>query len=406
MLAGLILLVAATFLLCFMQSVPMLILGRVFQGLTSSLTWSVGMALVIDTVPAEKTGQAMGWIGIAVSLGTLTSPLLGGVVYGKGGYYEVWAMCFAIVAGDIILRLVIIEKKHAVKWLQHAPTQETQATRTSLGLDEDRNPTGHETDGSKHAEPKKETPGHVASAPERRPSVGEDTDPECTTRDPDHLSFKSVMRLFTSTRLLAALWATVIEASILTAFDSTLPLQVEKTFGWGPIGAGLIFLPLVTPTFAGPLVGWACDRYGPRWLTAFGFIIVVPFLICLRFVKENSMSDKVLLCGLLAGVGIGVTFCFGPSTAEISYAVEAGYEGNGRKPIALAYALYNVAFSAGSLIGPLLGGFIRDHQGWPTVGWSLAIISFVTSIVCALWLGGPPLWKKTTEQVEVSAESS
>lgn len=379
MLAGLILLLAATFLLCFMNSVAMLIIGRIFQGMTSSLTWSVGLALVVDTVPADSVGKSMGWVGIAVSLGTLSSPLLGGVVYGKGGYFQVWAMCFAIVAGDIVLRLLVIDKKHAAKW--HALENESTGATDSPG---------------------EKSAARVPSGTEQTTT----TDVEDVAETTNHLSLKSVMSLFLNARFLAALWGTVVEATILTAFDSTIPLTVKSIFGWNSIGAGLIFLPLILPTFLGPLVGQFCDRYGPRWPCTFGFAFSIPFLVCLRFVSKNTMSDKILLCGLLAGIGIGVTCCFGPLTAEITWTVEDGCKGEGARPIALAYAMYNVAFSAGALIGPLLGGFIRDHNGMPTVGWSLAIIVSVTTITSAILVGGPPLWKQEKVQPAVKKHVS
>lgn len=373
MLAGLVLLGSATFLLCFMQNVAMLILGRILQGMTSALTWSVGLAVAVDTVSAERMGWAMGWIGIAMSLGTLTSPLFGGIVYSKGGYYEVWAMCFALIAADIVLRILVIEKKHAEKWLQRVETTQSQLTNVTT-------PTinSNEEDARDSTS---QNPSYPHESLDRR------------KKRPGYLGTKDTLGLFTSPRLLAAFWGTIAEAVLLSAFDSTLPIFVKDLFGWDSTGAGLIFLPLVLPTCLGPFVGYLCDKYGPRWLSAFGFMFYIPFLVCLRFVSENTMSDKVMLCGLLAGVGVGNAFTFGPVTAEISYAVEDRYTDRETKPIALGYALYNIAFSAGVIVGPLLGGFIRESAGFSAVGWSLAIISGATSILCALFIGGPPLWE-------------
>ncbi|KAG5925110.1 hypothetical protein E4U42_004476 [Claviceps africana] len=381
MLAGLVLLVSATFLLCLMKNVAMLILGRILQGMTSALTWSVGLALVVDTVPSERVGQAMGWIGIALSLGTLSSPSLGGIVYGKGGYYEVWAMCFAMVAADAILRLLIIEKKDAAKWLNRTDSKMSQMTRTS----------DNKTYTSKGP---RTSPQDVDVTGNRCCPLPSYDDESLTVKETQPLSLKEIASLFTSGRILTALWGTVVEAVVLSAFDGTLPIFVEGLFGWDSIGTGLIFLPLVLPTLLGPIVGYLCDRHGPRWLSAFGFAVYTPFLICLRFVSENSLKDKMMLCGLLAGIGVGVAFTFGPVTAEITFAVEEKFRGRGAKPIALAYALYNVAFSIGTVTGPFLGGFVRQTAGWPTMGWSLAIISATTSVLCAIFIGGAPLWKK------------
>ena len=88
---------------------------------------------------------------------------------------------------------------------------------------------------------------------------------------------------------------------------------------------------------------------------------------------------------------LGFSSTFGPVTAEITHAVEAKFRGRGAKPIALAYALYNVAYSIGTVTGPFLGGFVRQTAGWPTMGWSLAIISATTSVLCATFIGGVSL---------------
>ncbi|KIE00332.1 Major facilitator superfamily domain, general substrate transporter, partial [Metarhizium majus ARSEF 297] len=372
MLVGLAILTAATFLLCFMKNVAMLMLGRMLQGMTSALTWSVGLALVVDTVPTERIGWAMGWVGIALALGTLSSPLLGGVVFEKGGWYEVWVMCFALVGVDVAFRLLVIEKKNAAKWLQQAETMQSEITHV----------------------PSRSTSSKADDAEETLQSQPYDDENLCGEKQPGQLTVKEMFGLFTSPRLLAALWGTVAEAAVLAAFDSTLPIFVQTTFRWNSVGAGLIFLPLVFPTCLGPVVGHLCDRYGPRWLSAFGFMTYTPFLVCLRFVTDNTTAHKVMLCGLLAGVGIGVAFTFGPVTAEITYAIEGRYKDQGAKPIALGYALYNIAFSAGVMIGPLLGGFVNENADLGTVGWSLAIISAITSVLCATFIGGPPLWKK------------
>lgn len=344
MLLGLIALAGATVLLCLSRNIAMLLVGRVLQGLSGSLTWVVGLALVIDTVDSANVGRATGWISMATSAGVFVAPLLGGVVYEGGGYYSVFAMCFGLITVDIALRLIIIEVKEARRWLPPA-------------VDE----TGVEIPGP--------------------------------ARAPVNLGLKSILGLLRKPRLLAALWGTLVFAIIQTAFDSTLPLLVEELFHWGALGAGLIFLPLVLPSFLGPLIGMVGDRYGPKWLAACGFLFATPCLVCLRLVVDNNIDDKVLLCGLLAGVGIGTACVFGPLTAEITWSVAEDDSdapgGMSTAPIGIVYALYNMSYSGGALIGPLMGGMIRDHAGWGTLTWVLALFAFVTSITQAIWIGGP-----------------
>ncbi|KAJ4264798.1 hypothetical protein NW762_005041 [Fusarium torreyae] len=364
MLIGLVVLCGATVFLCVGRTLALFMIGRALQGISAALTWTVGLALVVDTVDKEHIGKAMGWISTACSLGILVAPLLGGVVYGKGGYYSVFAMCFGLLAVDIALRLVIIEVKDAKVWLDKAdPT------------------TSADPEGVFAGEPKTENNEGIP-----RQVTDEQTK---EVSDPSRSPIRTLVKLLRQPRFVAALWGTFVQALINTALESTLPLLTHEIFGWDSIGAGLIFLPVILPSFLGPVVGMIGDRYGPKWLASFGFLFATPFVVCLRFVDENTIQDKVLLCGLLVGVGITMACIFGPLMAEITWSVqgEDGTEGAGQ--IAQAYGLYNMAYSGGSLVGPIMGGMIKDSAGWETVGWSLGIIVFVSTIPTVLYTGGP-----------------
>ncbi|KAH7243306.1 major facilitator superfamily domain-containing protein [Fusarium redolens] len=350
MLIGLIVLCGATVFLCVGRTLALFMIGRALQGISAALTWTVGLALVVDTVDKEHIGKAMGWISTACSLGILVAPLLGGLVYGKGGYYSVFAMCFGLLAVDIVLRLIIIEVKDAKKWLDRV--EPIAVTDPECVVAE---------------EPK------IEENKDTRAQGGTDGQTKDAS-DPSRSPIKTLVKLLGQPRFLAALWGTFVQALINTALESTLPLLTHEIFGWDSIGAGLIFLPVILPSFLGPVVGMVGDRYGPKWLASFGFLFATPFVVCLRFVDENTMQDRILLCGLLAGVGITTACIFGPLMAEITWSVqgEDGTEGAGQ--IAQAYGLYNMAYSGGSLVGPIMGGMVKDSAGWATVGWSLGII--------------------------------
>lgn len=381
MLFGLVLLSGATVFLCVATNIAMFLVGRALQGLSAALTWTVGLALVVDTVDPAHIGMAMGWIGAATSLGIMMAPLLGGVVYGKGGYYAVFAMCFGLLAVDIVLRLAIIEVKEARKWLP----SEYSADSTLASPAPIPEPLSSRNDAIQpHAEPPSTDP-EKGSAPET---------PQ--TEPPPKESFRQtllpLLGLLRKPRLLAALWGTLVHSVIQTSLDSTLPLLVETTFHWNSIGAGLIFLPLVLPCALGPLVGMLGDRYGPKWLATAGFFLAAPFLVCTRFVEDNSMAHKIMLCGLLVGLGLAIVLVFGPLMAEITWSVvgnedEVSDEAKNTAPYAQAYGLYNVAFSGGAMIGPIMGGMIREEAGWPTVGWAMGIVAVFTAVVQLIWVG-------------------
>jgi MFS family permease len=400
MLAGLIALGGSTVLLCIGRSVGVLIAGRVLQGVSAAVAWVVGLALLVDTLGSEQLGMAMGYVGLALSLALLLAPLLGGIVFAEAGYYAVFAMGFGIIILDIFLRLVMIEKKVARRWLPDdtPPVETTSQTKTEKEADvtdivsdepdiERGSTNDHITDIT--------SPDNVKAERTRSDDIVEATGETAKTRKSLTGRLPPVIFLLSSRRLLCALWLSAMQASLLTSFDATLPLFVADTFGWNSTGAGLIFLPIVAATFVGPVIGWASDRFNiARWLVTSGFILAVPFLILLRLVDHNGMEQKVLLCALLCMIGLGLTLALTPIMAEIAYVVDTkekkhppGFFGkNGA--YASAYSLFNMAWAAGCLIGPLLGGLINSSKGWPTMTLVLGCLSAFTAIPAVIWTSG------------------
>ncbi|KAF7541196.1 hypothetical protein G7Z17_g12025 [Cylindrodendrum hubeiense] len=295
MLFGLIMLTAATVILCLSKTLAMFMVGRALQGISASLTWTVGLALVIDSVDSNDVGKATGWVGMSASLGILTAPLLGGVVL---------------------------------------PSSDPEGNAEAAP--EGTLPTPRPEKDTKNTQSEK--PGSPKAARASQSPLG------------------TLIKLLRQPRLLAALWGTLLLPHML-------------------IG-----------TSANEYTG---DRYGPKWLATFGFFFATPFLICLRFVSEDTMAHKVMLCGLLVGIGIAMACVFGPLMAEINWAVQGDEDDSGEVPVAQAYGLYNMAFSGGTMLGPIMGGLIRDSAGWGACGWSLGLVSFVSAVPQLIWTGGP-----------------
>lgn len=338
LLLGLLALAGSTVMLCIGSSIGILVAGRVLQGMSAAVVWIVGLALLVDTVGPAEVGQAMGYVGISMSLAVLVAPLLGGIVFAKAGYYSVFAMAFGLIVLDVILRLVMIERKIAAKWLD-VPAQQVVPDKDIAPQEDQKDRAIEETPTLERldiAEPAQRSRFRTFVA--RLPPV---------------------VRLCSSQRLLSSLFACLVQSTLLTSFDATLPLFVKNTFEWDSIGAGLIFLPLVCASFFGPVIGYLSDKYGPRWLATAGFIMGCPFLILLRLVEYNSIGQKVLLCALLALVGVSLTFVLTPILAEVTYTVDekekrapAGTYGK-HGAYAQAYSLFNMAWAAGCFVGPL-----------------------------------------------------
>ncbi|KAF2627672.1 MFS transporter-like protein [Macroventuria anomochaeta] len=390
LLLGLLALLGSTVLLQIGNSTGILIAGRVLQGASAAVVWVIGLALLADTVPQENLAQAMGYVSLGMSLGILIAPLLGGVVFDRAGYDAVFGMAYGLIGLDIILRLLLVEKKVAARWDPVADVQAKEAADSpSSGPAPPQNETTDAEKGLTSGQSEtRDLPGGIDILDRRR----------------DRLP--PILALLYSRRLLAALFCALIQAALLTSFDSVLTIHAAKLFGWTSTGAALLFLPIVIPSFLAPAFGWFSDKYGGRYPVTLGFLGACPPLICLRFVNENTMNDKVILCALLALIGLFLALTFPPIMAEISGIVEvkeksmlasgrAGFGPGGA--YAQAYGLFNMAFAGGCMVGPLLAGFIVEGEGWSIMALVLGILSAVTAVPACLWLGG---WILRKEQVE------
>ncbi|KAL6714093.1 hypothetical protein ACLMJK_008587 [Lecanora helva] len=379
LLVGLGALEGSTVLLCVGRGIACLVVGRMLQGIAAAIVWTVGLALLVDTVGHVKVGQAMGYVAMSMSIAVLVAPLLGGVVYARAGYYAVFYMAFGLIGVDIVLRVLLVEKKIAKQW--------------DFGGDED---AGADESGEKTVSDNTLESGPMQSGPLKNPPRQAELVNRSIPRLPEQASTNarsSIVFLLTSRRLLAALFCTFAQSTLLTSWDAVLPLYTHRIFGWSSIGAGLIFFPLVVPSFLSPVFGFWSDRKGPRGPTSLGFLFAVPFLVLLRLVDHNGIRQIVLMCALLALLGLALSMAMTPLLAEITYVVghkEKSHPGafGGKGAYATAYGIFNVAFAGGMLIGPLWGGFVTQGSGWGTMCWTLAVLSVAGAVVSFLWIGG------------------
>jgi hypothetical protein len=303
-------------------------------------------------------------------------------VFNKAGYFAVYYMAFGLIFLDIILRLALVEKKVARQWIE--PSQDT-----ANSLEEAPNsPDAVEANENLDEISPEEESGYPANN-----EKSEEPTQEMEERNINISKYPPVFTLLASRRLLAALWGCMIQGAEATALDSVLPLFVQGVFGWDSTGAGLIFLAIIVPTFLAPVTGTISDRYGPRWLTVTGFVIALPFWVCLRFVTENTIQHKALLCALLVLIGASLTCILSPLMAEITYVVEAKEKKNpgafGKTgAYAQAYGLFVMSYAAGTLVGPLWGGLVNSTAGWGTMTWSLGFLSASGAVPALIWTGG------------------
>lgn len=308
-LTGLALTFAATLLFAASKAPGLLVLARCLQGASAGIVYTVGLALLVDTVGRESLGQWMGIVMIGFNIGTLLGPLFGGIIYTNLGYWPVFIVVLGVVASDFLLRMFMIEKRKAAKWDEKQTQKPTTYGAIPTVYDQEHRPevaevvarSSTETDPTHHdAERTSLLPSH--SLPSPSPSSNDDRD---TGFFASHFPIMST--LLSSKRLMSAVYGSFINTTLTCAFDSVLPLFVKATFGWGPTAAGLIFLTIAFPSILGPLAGALADRFGPRPVALGGFALATPALALLGLVRDGAIGMQALLCILLTIVGKGCT---------------------------------------------------------------------------------------------------
>lgn len=287
---GLIMLFLATLLFGVAKASWVFVISRLLQGFSAAITYTVGLALLVDTVGRKDIGTWMGTAMSSSSFGLIVSPLLGGVVYAKAGYMAVFAMAMALIGFDILMRLCMIEKKTAERY---QPTADLHQQNGFYGTFTEDEPN--------------ERQQKSVSAESQRPVSDSEYAPLLSEVAFEMASkqarMPTILILLSTPRLLAAIYGIFVNFSILTGFDGVLTLYVKEIFGFNSLTAGLLFLCLAIPQMTGPLVGNLTDRLGPRWIAVAGCFGSAPPLILLRLVDHDSLKQMIILCVLLTICG-------------------------------------------------------------------------------------------------------
>jgi len=167
---------------------------------------------------------------------------------------------------------------------------------------------------------------------------------------------------------IAACAAVVVAiAGTISMLEPVLSLYLS-TLHVNPSRVGMIYgAAAVVTTSMHPVTGRLSDRFGARRMTMIGLVLTACAIPVLA--QAWSFSSALMLYVIAAGAA---TFIITPS---LTYMGEATSDA-GVRSFGVAYGLYNLAWGAGLLSGPALGGFLFERMGFNRllVAWAPGLL--------------------------------
>ncbi|KAG0318497.1 hypothetical protein BGZ99_005627 [Dissophora globulifera] len=339
MLIGLVGMLLSTVIFMFATNFYVFLLARLLQGVAGGSVWTLGLALITDVFPAHTLGLQMGKALVGYTLGLMMGPPLGGILYERGGYRAPFIFCCIITLIDFACRALIIEEREEI----------VNALREN----------GMQNEAS-------EEEAEVVALRRKE-------------REEDNTSF---WKLIKNKRLLGCILITACNAFAFSGAEPTVPLHLSSTFDLTSERIGLVFMAFSLPTLTAPISGALSDRFGAKGICLVSLVLCGGSIAVAGVFYPNNLTMIIVLFTVIGTTG---TATLTPVLGELSAVVRTTGTGDG---FARAYAMFNMAFSIGVLVGPVVCGIMYENFGFTALALTMAGVLLMGVPVVILCLGG------------------
>ncbi|KAI9281006.1 major facilitator superfamily domain-containing protein [Umbelopsis sp. AD052] len=343
MLIGILGLIASTLLFMFSRHYYELLIARFLQGIADSCVWILCLCLVAENFPKGELGLQMGKVMVFYSVGMTSGPPIGAP----------FIFCIILATIDFIMRLLIVERRHNPKeWFE-------------------------DMDRAYEAKKKLSTSDEKSVAP-----TAVSTSPKAAIANK-----VSVLKLLSHTRMLGAIGLTFVSAMVLSSIELTLTLRLSDEWKYNTSQIGVVYLAEVLPGFvAGPLAGHLSDKFGAK-------IVILPALMvasamCMVLGLPNQSTTIAPMIVILLLEGFFGSAVMSPIMSEIAAVVDLENKEDGESDgFARSFALFNMAMSGGTLVGPLMAGYVYSALGYFWLNVILGCIMALCIPIVWFWVG-------------------
>ena len=303
---GLLLLLASTLVFAFSTTVPMLFVARTLQGVAGAMPWTAGLALIAGEYSGPERHRRFTQVFSATGVGTLIGPALGGVLYTWRGFQAPF-LCMAL--------LIFIESVATIAIFSRRGTVGARTLPKPI--------------------------------------------PQETSSIPAGDRARTTAQLLKYPPFVEALLLTSAGALLLALLEPSLPVLLAGRYGLTPLAIGLVFasMTIVFIVVQG-LVGAFIRHYSAAAALFFG-LTMGPLSLLLLGVSITLVHAAVALA-LLA---FSFAFLLSPALEYLTLTAQpvaahraVGGLDEASVPYGTLYASYNLAYSVGVLLGPILVG--------------------------------------------------
>jgi EmrB/QacA subfamily drug resistance transporter len=329
--AGMLVFGVGSFFCGIANQIYLLIFFRFCQAIGASMMMSSGPAIIKLTFPASRLGRHMGLIGIAVSLGLMTGPTLGGFLIEFFSWRAVFFVTVPI--GLIFFLFALFTMPHLVKtasierfdWLggllwaaslsmailavtSKPPWQFVLLILAGYGF-------------FLFIRNEKRTPNPI-------------------------LPISLIKRRFFSMAILSATLSFIVLFSVILL----MPFFLDRLLVLSPLRIGLVMMALpISVLVISPIAGWLSDTYGAQYLSTIGLLVSTGSVLLLTLMPPDTSPFSVAV--RLALLGSGQAMFLAPNSASVMAHIHDDYAG-------ISAGLLATARNMGMLIGVGLAGLI------------------------------------------------
>ena len=306
---GIVIFSIASLLSAFSQSVIILIVFRIFQGIGSAMLFGTGIAIIISVFPLAERGKALGINIAAVYIGLSAGPFAGGFLTQHLGWRSIFLVIVPVGLIIIILVLTKLKEEWAEAKGEHFDWKGAIIYGISLAL----------------------IMYGFSVLPEFFGciliflgiiGITAFIKLEITLRNP-----VLDMRLFKNNRVFAfSNLAAMINYSATFAVTFLLSLYLQYIKGFSPQKAGIILVaqPIVMAVFS-PIYGRLSDKIEPRIVASVGMTLTTLGLFFFIFLTDKTGTQAIIADLIL--LGLGFAFFSSPNTNAVMSSVEKKFYG-------------------------------------------------------------------------------